>query len=662
MKNLIIGIDTGGTFTDFILLSNGEIVVHKVLSTPDNPARALLEGLGALVKDSETVSVTYGTTVATNALLERKGATVAFVTTKGFEDLIEIGRQNRPELYDLEPRKPIPLVPRSLRIGVTERVLADGRVLNPLSRKEVLRIKSWIQKRAVDSLAIGFLHSYRNPRHEKIALRELQSLGLPVSLSHSILPEYREYERFSTTVVNAYVTPVIARHMMELHRALKGNVIRRESSLRVMQSNGGAMTLRGASEHPVRTLLSGPAGGVVAAHELATRSGVKKIISVDMGGTSTDVCLVNGEIPLTPEKLVAGVPVKVPMVDIHTVGAGGGSIARLDEGGALKVGPESAGADPGPVCYGRGGELTVTDANLFLGRLCEDRFLGGRMKLDVVRTTKKINEFARTVKLKPLALAWGIIQVVNSNMERAIRVVSVERGLDPREFTLVAFGGAGGLHAAELAEGLGISHVVIPMRPGLLSAWGMAVSPLVKDFSLSVLEPNAKFKEIEKKFSALIALGLKEVGREGLKENASKVFLSVDMRYTGQAYEINLPWDRTFRRRFHQLHEARFGHCDVSKEVEVVTLRVRIQGHRMVKDPRPLSLKKGNGKQAFLGQRNVNFETRLLRCSTYERERLNPGNRIQGPAVIYEFSSTVVVPPVWQARVDRYSNLDLLRI
>ncbi len=614
-----------------------------------------------MVKGSETVSVTYGTTVATNALLERKGARVAFITTKGFEDLIEIGRQNRPELYTLEPQKPIPLVPRSLRIGVAERVLASGQVLNPLSRGEILQVKRWIRKKAIDSLAVGFLHSYRNPTHERTMGRELKSLGLPISLSHRILPEYREYERFSTTAVNAYVTPVIAHHRMELHRALKRNVVRLKGRLRVMQSNGGAMTLRGASEHPVRTLLSGPAGGVVAAHELAKRSGMKKMISLDMGGTSTDVCLVNGEIPLTPEKLVAGVPVKVPMVDIYTVGAGGGSISRLDAGGALKVGPESAGADPGPVCYGRGNEMTVTDANLILGRLNQDRFLGGRMQLDLARTAKKMKEFARTVKLMPLATAWGIIQVVNSNMERAIKVVSMERGLDPREFTLVAFGGAGGLHAAELAEGLGMSHVVIPLRPGLLSAWGMAVSPLVKDFSLSVLELNAEFERINKKLSALAGQGLKEIVREGLKKNESRVLLSVDMRYVGQAYEINLPWDRSFSRRFHQLHEARFGHSDPSKEVEVVTLRVRIEGQTRLKPLRPLSLKRGSGKQAFLGQREVYFDKRLVPCPTYERERLNPGDRIHGPAVIYEFSSTVVVPPVWQVRVDRYSNLNLLR-
>ncbi|NIO11097.1 MAG: hydantoinase/oxoprolinase family protein, partial [Deltaproteobacteria bacterium] len=593
--SVIIGIDTGGTFTDFILFSKGEVVVHKVLSTPDDPARAILEGLRSLIKDTQRVSVTYGTTVATNALLERKGARVAFVTTKGFEDLIEIGRQNRPELYALEPRKPSPLVSRPLRMGIDERVLANGRVMTPLSRREIQRVKEWIRKSKLDSIAVGFLHSYRNPAHEKSLGKALQSLEVPVSLSHVVLPEYREYERFSTTTVNAYVTPVISGHMMNLQRALKSNVAGLVGDLRVMQSNGGAMTLRSASEHPVHTLLSGPAGGVVAAHELALRAGVKKVISLDMGGTSTDVCLVNEEIPMTPEKLVAGVPVKVPMVDIHTVGAGGGSIARLDEGGALKVGPESAGADPGPVCYGRGSRLTVTDANLVLGRLNRNLFLGGRMTLNLERTTKSIAQLARIAKLRPRGLAWGILRVVNSNMERAIRVVSLDQGLDPAAFTLVAFGGAGGLHAAELAEQLKMSRVIIPPKPGVLSAWGMAVSPLVKDYSQSVLESTPDFNQLSRSFSSLTARGLRDMKRAGFKINQTKILRSVDMRYLGQAYEINLPWDRRFIRRFHQLHQARFGHCDPYQAVEVVTLRVRIQTRKVPTPSRRLPLKRGNG-------------------------------------------------------------------
>ncbi len=658
----LLGIDTGGTFTDLVLLSEGRITFYQVPSIPDNPARAVHEGLDALLEGIESPSVTYGTTVATNALLERKGAKVAWITTQGFEDLIEIGRQTRPDLYALEPKKAHPLVHRPLRIGVRERVLANGRILTPISRTDLARAKRLIREKSVGSVAVGFLHSYRNPYHEKVVARELRDLKLPVSLSHRIVPEYREYERFSTTVVNAYVAPVIAHHTLELVRALKKGIAKFGGGFRVMQSNGGAMTARMACEQSVRTLLSGPAGGVVAAHELAQQAAIRKIISLDMGGTSTDVCLVEGEIPLSPEKVVAGIPVKVPMVDIHTVGAGGGSIARLDMGNALKVGPESAGADPGPVCYGRGREITVTDANLVLGRLDQNHFLGGRMHLDLARTTARTKEIARKVKLSPATTAWGIIQVVNSNMERAIRAVSLERGLDPREFTLVAFGGAGGLHAADLAEGLGISRLLIPLRPGLVSAWGMAVTPMIRDFSLSVLKPQAEFKKIDGQISDLIKRGLKEMKREGLNRREARIRLSVDMRYVGQAYELTVPWGKSFTRQFHQLHESRFGHSDPLKEVEVVTLRVRVEGKRRLKMARPLSLKKGIGKQAFLGYKEVYFAKRMLRCPTYERDRLNPGDRIRGPAVIYEFSSTVVVPPAWQAGVDRYSNLNLVRL
>ena len=659
---MILGVDTGGTFTDFVLLSRGEVLVHKVPSTPDNPARAVVEGMRWILRGDESVSVTYGTTVATNALLERKGGRVALVTTKGFEDLIEIGRQTRPELYALEPKKVEPLIPRSLRIGIAERMLADGRVLVPLSRKSIARARNLIREKEVSSVAVCFLHSYRNPSHEKRVAMGLRSLGLSLSLSHRILAEYREYERFCTTAVNAYLAPVIARHMRDLELDLKRVSAKLGRGVRVMQSNGGAISLRGASEHAVRTLLSGPAGGVVGASQVARRLGIKKMISLDMGGTSTDVCLVDGEIPLTSDKPVAGIPVKVPMVDIHTVGAGGGSIARLDIGGALKVGPESAGANPGPVCYGKGDAITVTDANLFLGRLDRDRFLGGMMQLDLGRTIGRMKGFARKVKLTPLNTAWGILRVVNSNMERAIRAVSVERGLDPKEFTLVAFGGAGGLHAADLVEGLGMLHLLIPSRPGLLSAWGMALTPLIRDYSLSVLEKNPEFTALHRRFSALVRRGLVEMAREGLGKREVRVLLSVDMRYVGQAYEITVPWGKDFTRGFHRLHEARFGHSDPDKDVEVVTLRVRLEGKRQVRGARRVPMRRRKGDQPVLDFKEIYFPQHLRRCPTYEREKMAPGDRIVGPAVIYEFSSTVVVPPLWRAEMDGYGNLHLARI
>lgn len=658
---MIIGIDTGGTFTDFVLIAKGRVVVHKLLSTPDNPARAVIRGLRAIIEGKEPVEVTYGTTVATNALLERKGARVALVTTKGFEDLVEIGRQNRPDLYALEPRKVEPLVPRSLRIGVRERVLVDGRILTPLSDRDLSRGKKLLEKKKVQSVAVCFLHSYLNPLHERKAAVKLRPLGLPIALSHRILPEYREYERLSTTVVNAYVAPLIGDHIRELERSLKRQAARLGGSLRVMQSNGGGITSRGAREQAVRTLLSGPAGGVVGAYEVARQLGINKIISLDMGGTSTDVCLVDGGIPLTQEKLVAGIPVKVPMVDIHTVGAGGGSVARVDIGGALKVGPESAGADPGPVCYGKGERITVTDANLVAGRLDRDRFLGGRIPLEFERTITRMKRLAREIATDPASAAWGILQVVNSNMERAIRAVSVERGRDPKEFTLIAFGGAGGLHAAELVEELRISHIVIPERPGLLSAWGMARTGLAKDFSLSVLERNPNFPSLQKRFSPLAKRGLREMEREGLTSREAKILFSVDMRYVGQAYEIPVPWDRAFIHRFHQLHETRFGHSDPGREVEVVTLRVRIEGKTALRREKPSPLKKGRGNEAFLGLKEVYFPNRFIRAPTYQRERLIPGDKIRGPCVIYEFSSTVVVPPGWRAEVDGYRNLRLDR-
>ncbi|MDP6559065.1 MAG: hydantoinase/oxoprolinase family protein [Candidatus Binatia bacterium] len=658
---MIVGVDTGGTFTDFVILSRGKIVVHKILSTPDNPARAVIEGLRALKREGELSGVTYGTTVATNALLERKGAKVTLVTTRGFEDLIEIGRQTRLELYELEPRKVEPLIPRSLRIGITERLSADGRVLVPLKESDLAKAKILIRKKGAGAVALCFLHSYRNPSHEKMAAKRLRSLRLPLSVSHEVLGEYREYERFSTTIANAYVAPVIANHIKDLERVLKNVTRRLSGGFRVMQSNGGTMTARAASENAVRTLLSGPAGGVVGAYGVVQRCGIRKMISFDMGGTSTDVCLADGKIPLTPEKMVAGTPVKVPMVDIHTVGAGGGSIARQDVGGALKVGPESAGANPGPVCYGKGDDITVTDANLILGRLNQDRFLGGRMRLDLNRTKKKFRPFARAIGMKALTVAWGIIRVVNSNMERAIRAVSVEKGFDPKEFTLVAFGGAGGLHAAELADGLGMPRVLIPGRPGLLSAWGLLQTPLAKDFSLSVLKKDPDFRWTDRELSSLAQRGLREMKSEGIERKEARVLRSVDMRYAGQAYEITVPWGWNFIRRFHQMHEVRFGHCDADEEVEVVNLRVRIEGKKSVPKSRPARSKRGNGSQALLDRNDIYFPDRFIRCSSYERERLVPGDRIRGPAVIYEFSSTVIVPPSWQTTVDGYNNLHLIR-
>lgn len=510
---LIAGVDTGGTFTDFVL-SDGR--THKVLSTPDDPARAVLQGLREL---GGVDHVVHGSTVATNAFLERKGARIAFYTNEGFEDVLEIGRQARGSLYDLRWQRPAPLVPRELRIGVRGRIGADGRVVEPLG--PVRRVRA-------DEYAVGFLHSYLNPAHEREVARRLGG----ATMSSEILPEYREYERFSTTVLNAYVAPVMSRYVGRLEKALG-------SGLTLMSSAGGTLSARLAAERPVNTLLSGPAGGVAAALSL----GIDRLITFDMGGTSTDVALIDGSVRVTKETVLDGYPVRVPMLDIHTIGAGGGSIARIDEGGALRVGPESAGARPGPICYGFGGtQPTVTDANVVLGRITE--LLGGRMKLDVAAAKRAVSR----------KFAEGIVEVANSNMDRAIRRVSVERGYDPREFALLAFGGAGPLHACELADRLGMKRVIVPHLPGLFSAFGMLVADAVVERSRSALAGS--WRDLER-----------DVRRELPRARLERF---VEMRYRGQSYELRVRNEGEFA----EAHRRSYGYAR-DAEIEVVNLVVR---------------------------------------------------------------------------------------
>ncbi|MEE9275390.1 MAG: hydantoinase/oxoprolinase family protein, partial [bacterium] len=450
-----VGVDTGGTFTDFILVERGRVRVHKVLSTPDNPARAILRGLADLFgengeRGAPALDLTHGSTVATNALLTRRGAKTALVTTAGFEDVIEIGRQNRKELYDLAYRRPPALVPRRLRFGVRERLDERGEVIEPLDEEDLASLAERLRAAGAESVAICFLHSYANPAHEKRVERALRGAGFFVSASSRVLPEYREYERMSTTCVNAYVGPLMIRYLGDLERKLGAGV------LRVMQSIGGTISGGMASREAVRTILSGPAGGVVGAFEVSRRAGFDRVITLDMGGTSTDVSLLQGEIGFTSETEVAGCPIRVPVIDIHTVGAGGGSIARRDPGGALEVGPESAGADPGPMCYGKGREVTVTDANLYLGRLDPARFLGGRMRLHPEAVESGIAKLAASLGLEPVQAAEGVLRVADQHMARAIRLITLERGHDPREFALASFGGAGAMHACSLARILNI--------------------------------------------------------------------------------------------------------------------------------------------------------------------------------------------------------------
>jgi len=626
-----IGVDAGGTFTDFVILhDDGRLESFKLRSNPQSPSKVILAGLEQAAAGEEKVEVVHGSTVATNALLERKGARTAFVTTAGFEDLLEIGRQNRPELYNLTPMPRRPLIPRDLCFGVNERSYHDGTVARRPSAVELKGLAAKLKRSGVRSIAICFLHAYQNAANERAVLAGLKKTGVYVCASHDVSPEFREYERSSTTAVNAYVGPLMETYLAELNNA-------RRFRIAIMQSNGGFLSARDASRHAVRTVLSGPAGGVVGAMETARRSGFRKILGFDMGGTSTDVSLADGEARETTEASIDGFPIRVPMLDIHTVGAGGGSIARVDAGGLLRVGPESAGADPGPACYGSGTEPTVTDAHVVLGRI--QSLLGVDMRVDADRAAAAVDRIARRLKLDRDAAAAGILRVANSNMERAIRVVSVERGYDPREFALVAFGGCGGLHACEIAEQLGIRSVIVPQYAGALSALGMLMADAVRDYAAGVLGHD----NIEKVFEALE----KRARRES---PGARIERSADLRYRGQSYGLNVPW-KSPERAFHTEHARIYGYSLPKREVEVVTVRVRAR--LTVAKPRIVRPAMRNGAAEV---RKVWVSGSWRRVPVWNREQL-PKTPLPGPALVLDYGSTTLVPSGWRFHVDRAGNL-----
>src|SRR5258708_28597816 len=532
---LRIGVDAGGTFTDFVILhGDGRLESFKMRSNPAAPAAVILEGIRRAT-GGRRAEVVHGSTVATNALLERKGARTAFVTTDGFTDLVFIGRQNRPHLYNLTPPLRRPLLTASLCFGVKERTYAEAdQAIRAPAKLELQRLKRRLAAQQVKSVASCFRHSYRNPANEQSAADALGD-GFYLSVSHEVVPEYREYERASTTLINAYVGPLMDAYLSELEAY----------DIAIMQSNGGHITAREARRHAVRTILSGPAGGVVGATAVARASGFARVLGFDMGGTSTDVSLADGRPRLTTEASIDGFPIRVPVLDIHTVGAGGGSLARVDEGGLLRVGPESAGADPGPACYGKGDRATVTDAHVVLGRIARDQFLGGEMRIDVGRAETAVDRIASQIATDRIRAAEGILRVANANMERAIRVVSVERGHDPRDFALVGFGGCGGLHACEIAAELGISVVIVPQMAGALCALGMLLADRARDYSANALDCpgiDGRFRELER------------TARKDMP--GCKLERSADLRYRGQSYELNVPWrPGDFARPFHEEHE-----------------------------------------------------------------------------------------------------------
>jgi N-methylhydantoinase A len=682
-----VAVDTGGTFTDCVYLRDGKTHVLKVFSTPANPADAIVGALRRIVKTDkqtrkkqiprsarndehgafndklEVLEVRHGTTVGTNTLLERRGARVAFVTTAGFEDTIAIGRQARPRLYDWFVVPDPPLASPDLRFGAPERTSATGEILQAPSTEDLARLCTALAAARPESVAVSLLFSFANPKNEQAVAAALATLGLPVSLSHEILPEFREYERASTVVVNAYLAPKMGRYIGGLQRALNQEFA--GGRLQVMQSSGGIVSAQVAAKEPVRTVLSGPAGGVVGAYAVARMAGFEKIIGFDMGGTSTDVALVDGGdhpgtrrgprsegLRTTNESFISGLPISVPTLDIHTVGAGGGSLARFDAGGALRVGPQSAGADPGPICYGRGTQPTVTDANLALGRLDPEFFLGGEMALDEARARRYL-EKAKGPLGSVEDFAAGIVRLSEAAMEKAIRVISVERGHDPREFTLVSFGGAGPLHACALARALRIPRVLVPRMPGALSALGILMSDTVKDYSRTVML-GADRAPLEKHFRALQQRGEKEMRAERLKALAMRY---ADVRYAGQGFELGVPFGPGFVKRFHQAHRRRYGYADEQRRVEVVNVRVRMVAPS---EPVPFPRKKlarGTGQQAVVKHRRVVFDGRTSQAPVYERASLRPGDILSGPAIVAEYSATTVLPPGCRARVDERENI-----
>ena len=659
-----LGIDTGGTFTDFVQLTTDGLVVHKQRSTPDDPSRAILDGIAHLstsaLRHSGTPAlrppaVVHGSTVATNAVLERKGARVALIATQGFEDVLKIGRQTRPELYNVFVAPRPPLVEPELTFGLAERLDATGRVLEPVQDAEVDALAERLKAAAVDIVSVCLLHSYVNPAHEQQVASRLRRAGLVVCASHEILPEYREFERWSTTVVNAYVTPIMSRYLERLDPGTSAP--RHLASLAIMQSNGGCISAAAARAQAVRTVLSGPAGGVVGAHAVATAAGHPRIVAFDMGGTSTDVSLIDNRIPQTTDSRVGDFPIRLPVIDIHTVGAGGGSIAYLDTGGALRVGPRSAGAVPGPVCYGAGEELTVTDANLLLGRLDPEFFLGGRMTIDTERTTRIAAAFAKRVKLSVPELAEGIVRVANANMERAIRVVSVERGHDPRQFALLAFGGAGGMHACEIAEQLQMSTVFAPRHAGVLSALGMLFADVTRDYSASVLRPSAQLSmaALERLCAPLVRAAHADLTAEGFPKSRHVLVCAVDVRYVGQSFEITLPLSPNYRAEFDRQHGRLYGYSNPDRPTEVVNVRVTASG--LTDKPQLPKARVRRHTPKSWALRPSRFGGRTVQSAVYRWPDLAPGATATGPAVIAGGEATVVIPPRWRFSVDTFGNI-----
>ncbi len=688
-QGLHLGIDIGGTFTDFMLFdpSTKRMRFMKILTTPEDYSKGVMEGIQKIT-DSESVltcniySVIHGNTIGINTIIERKGAKTGLITTSGFEDVLLIGRQTRPRIYDWRIGRPTPLVPGNLRKGLLERINYHGEVLTPLNSEEVLDIIKHFQINKVESYAVCLLHSYANSNHESIIKKiiEQEVPNIYVSVSSELLPEFREFERMSTTVINSYIGPVISKYLDSMESDLKENGVKQ---LLIMEADGSLTSTSDASKRAVSTIESGPAGGVLAAAYIGQLIGRGNVVSFDMGGTTAKCSIVIDSKPLITtmyevsplelgERLVRGTgyPIKTPVIDLVEVGAGGGSIAWIDAGGALRVGPHSAGANPGPACYGRGGnKVTITDANIILGRIDPNYFLGGEMQLDLAASNRVLDNFVDKLGINKLEAAEGILSVANSIMARGVKYVTTEVGIDVRDFSLIAFGGAAPVQVVDLAEIVGVKEIIIPPSPGVFSAFGFLVADLAHNYvktSYSLCSETS-WDEVEKIFSVLEERGNTQLERDNVPIKDMRMIKSMDMRYIGQSHELNVPVTdiedlEKIINRFHRVHERYYGYSMPKEEVTIVNYRLVAMGVRPKPEIKSIDKLSDDTSLAHKGERCVHFkEEGWVRCSVYDREFLQPGNVVRGPCVVEEWDTTTIVNNGYSGNIDNYGNILLTK-
>jgi len=680
-----IGIDVGGTFTDLICASNHNMNIKKlkVFSTRPNIEIGVLDGIKKLIGTdlSKIETIIHGSTVATNAILERKGARVALIVTKGFKDILEIQREDRENIYDLFYKKSETLVSRDMIFELEERIDKNGEIVKPLNKDEIQKVIYWLSKEKIKSISISFIHSYMNPLHEQEVEKAIKKNldDCYISVSSTIMPEFREYERTSTVAINSYVSSILERYINNIGHELRS--LGFKGDFYVMQSNGGMIPYISVGQHACRTLLSGPAGGVTGAVDIAQRVGVKDIISFDVGGTSADACLVtNGEAKVTTSKKIDNLPVSVPMVNIESIAAGGGSIAWVDEGGMLKVGPESAGADPGPACYGRGGiQPTITDAFMVLGLIRGNKFIGGDIKLDRVKAINAMEKIAKKIDKSCFEIAEGIVSIANNNMAQAIRLISIERGYDPRKFTLISFGGAGSLHAVYVAEKLDITTILVPPNAGVFSAYGLLVADFKRDYvqSQPSLLEDTSISEIYEICENLKGKAVSEIQTYNIPINECSYNFSIDICYYGQSFFVNVPIDipsltkegkEQIKLEFYKIYKNRYNYFFSSEKIQLNNYRLSANYSDSSSSFFKNAREKKNKISSKCDQEERKYEGKIIlqgknqKCIFIEgRESVNFGSKLAGPVIIEDLDATIFIPPQWSATKDNYENIIIRR-